>query len=72
MAVNISAHGIERITTDLIEHFPATVGRGGFYSTRITIKMANESFIMDLFAPTREALRVMQDELARPIDEVTR
>lgn len=73
MAIYHYAHDVQRIERTPPKAITLESG-ATVYSAMLRITTGSGEFMLDLFAPTREALRVMQDEFdtARPIDEVTR
>lgn len=71
MHANTSIHGVTKVTRGPIVQFTGS----GTYHSEIKVECGPDSrFALDLFAPTYEALVVMQDEFLSPrqIDEVTR
>jgi hypothetical protein len=73
MATTHAAHGIRSISVEPITRYARTDG-SEFFTSTLVVTTEQDTFRLDLFAASREALRVMQDDFASPrqMDEVTR
>lgn len=73
MATTHASHGIRTITMEPIKRYTRDDGTEFFTATLVVVN-DQDTFRLDLYAPTREALRVMQDDFASPrqMEEVTR
>lgn len=74
MAIYHYAHDVQRIERTPPKAITLESGATVYTAMLRVTTGGGAEFLLDLYAPTREALRVMQNEFdtARPIDEVTR